>query len=242
VESLLNSVTKTEAAYQNLRWNILTGSLAPGLGMNQETLARELGVSPTPVREALRRLESEGLVRFAAHSTVNVAPLSLRELDELYQVRSVLDPLAARLTAAVASDEELHAIGATLHAETGDVSDERLFEHNRAFHRAVYAGCGNSELVAVLDHLWDRTERYRYILVTTRVDESASGHDHQEIADALRRRDLRHVSRLLAAHVKRSHDLTRATLERAERSTVGQGDGREDGYRLDRDRHGPSGR
>ena len=84
---MLNSVTKTEAAYQNLRWNILTGSLAPGLGMNQETLARELGVSPTPVREALRRLESEGLVRFAAHSTVNVAPLSLRELDELYQVR-----------------------------------------------------------------------------------------------------------------------------------------------------------
>lgn len=171
-----------------------------------------------------------------------MAPLSLRELDELYQVRSVLDPLAARLTAAVASDEELHAIGATLHAGPGADSDEGLFEHNRGFHRAVYAGCGNSELVAVLDHLWDRTERYRYILITARVDESKSGHDHQEIADALRRRDLRHVSRLLAAHVKRSHDLTRATLERAERTTAPQGNGREDGYRLDRERQGPSGR
>ena len=136
----------------------------------------------------------------------------------------MLDPLAARMTAAVASDTELHAIGATLHAEPGAVSDERLFEHNRAFHRAVYVGCGNSELVAVLDHLWDRTERYRYILVTTRIDKSASGHDHQEIADALRRRDLRHVSRLLAAHVKRSHDLTRSTqrqsAQRQRRTTV----------------------
>ena len=228
---MFNSVTKTEAAYQNLRWNILTGSLAPGLSVNQEALARDLGVSPTPVREALRRLESEGLVRFAAHSTVMVKALSLRELDELYQIRSVLDPLAGRLTAAEAPDEELTAISALARPQPGAVSDKHLFELNRVFHRAVYAACGNSELVEVLDHLWDRTERYRYTLVSTRVDESASRHDHHEIAEALVKRDGRHVSRLLAAHVKRAHDLTRSTLETAER-TDGLGrqkSGRDDG-------------
>ena len=215
---MLNSVTKTEAAYQNLRWNILTGSLTPGLSMNQELLARELGVSSTPVREALRRLESEGLVRFAAHSTVNVAPVSLRELDDLYEIRSVLDPLAGRLTAAVAPDEQLQTITTMVHSDRVTLSDKNLFEGNRAFHRAVYAACGNSELVGVLDHLWDRTERYRYILVATRLDESASTHDHEEIAAALRGRDARRVSRLLASHVKRSHDLMRSALEHAERA------------------------
>jgi DNA-binding GntR family transcriptional regulator len=212
---LLGSLTKTEAAYQDLRWRILSGSLAPGISMNQEVLARDLGVSSTPVREALRRLESEGFVRFAAHSTVNVPPLSLRELDELYEVRSTLDPQAARLAASAASNEQIEAIKTMLHASSYTISNEKRFDSNREFHRAIYSASGNSELVALLEQLWDRTERYRYILIATRVDEVTSTKDHVRIVAALKHRDSDGIARLLEEHTRRSHDLTRDMLARS---------------------------
>src|SRR6266516_989273 len=87
--------TKAEAVYDVIRRRILSGALEPSAPLNQEALAPEFGVSVTPVREAVRRLEAEGLVRFQAHKSVVVAPLSLDELTEIYDIRLTLDPYAA---------------------------------------------------------------------------------------------------------------------------------------------------
>jgi Bacterial regulatory proteins, gntR family len=89
----LQTVTKAEAVYLETRARILSGALSPGLQVNQEALAASLGVSITPLREALRRLEMEGLARLEAHRTVVIAPLIGRELDELYVIRMELDAL-----------------------------------------------------------------------------------------------------------------------------------------------------
>src|SRR6266545_115587 len=97
VERRPRFTTKAEAAYEEIRQRILAGIFEPSAALNQEALAPELGVSVTPVREAVRRLEAEGLVRFEAHKTVIVAPLSRTELSELYDIRLKLDPYAAQL-------------------------------------------------------------------------------------------------------------------------------------------------
>jgi DNA-binding transcriptional MocR family regulator len=80
----LQAVTKAEAVYIETRSRILKGTLAPGSAVNQEALAADLGVSITPLREALRRLEMEGLIRLEAHRTMSITPLTSRELDEMY--------------------------------------------------------------------------------------------------------------------------------------------------------------
>ena len=90
------TVTKAEAAYLETRSRILRGVLAPGVPVNQEALAASLGVSITPLREALRRLEMEGLVRLDAHRMVTTTPLTSRELDELYAIRTELEFICRR--------------------------------------------------------------------------------------------------------------------------------------------------
>ena len=107
----LQTITKAEAVYLETRARILTGALSPGLEVNQEALSASLGVSITPLREALRRLEMEGFARLEAHRTVVIAPLTGRELDELYVIRMGLAALAAGLAAAKASDAQVLLIG-----------------------------------------------------------------------------------------------------------------------------------
>lgn len=211
---MLKAMTKAEAAYQEIRWRILTGLLPPDATMNQEELARELGVSATPLREALRRLESEDLVHFVAHSTVRVSRLSLREFNELYAIRFSLDPLAARLAAETATASEIDQMLKLVAEGEPETESRDRFQINRAFHRAVYSASGNLELASLLDRLWDRTERYRFILVTTGADETASTHDHSRIAHTIAKRDGELAAKLLATHVKRSHDIIAVILQK----------------------------
>src|ERR1700741_2434472 len=106
----LRPVTKTDLAYLQIRQKILEGDLPPEMSLDQEALAQSLGLSTTPVREALRRLESERLVVSRAHRDTIVAPLSLDTMEEGVAVRLSLDPLAASLAATHASDSERERI------------------------------------------------------------------------------------------------------------------------------------
>lgn len=209
---MLKILTKAEAVYAEVRWRIVTGLLVPDTTVNQEGIARELGVSITPVREALRRLESEGLVRFVAHSTVRIPPLNVRELDELYAVRSRLDPFAVELAAANGSPELGAELLKILEQPPSDSGPGQEFNANRLFHRALYLASGNAELGALLDQLWDRTERYRYVLVASGNAQHTSSGEHQALARAVAQRDAAGAAELMAHHVKISHDLIRELL------------------------------
>jgi DNA-binding GntR family transcriptional regulator len=218
---VLRSITKTEAVYSEVRWQILTGELRPGATLKQDGLARDLGVSVTPVREALRRLESEGLVKFMAHSTVRIPPLSLGELEELYNIRLQLDPYAAKLAATTCSRLEAdHLFDVLRPLGTGSDARDR-FEANRAFHRAVYYASGNKQLGQLLDQLWDRTERYRFILIEAGIDEHASSDEHLEIARAISDHDARVARDLLKKHVQRAYEKIKGVFdEGTERSAL----------------------
>ena len=206
-------MTKARAVYSELRRKILTGELVPGHEVNQEGMAASLGVSITPLREALRRLEMEGLVRLKAHRTVIIPPLTREELVELYVIRTELDALATRLTAEVASDEET-ALIAKLARQKAARDPVVQLELNRGFHRAIYSACGNTSLVTYLDQLWDRTDRYRLILVKQEVGEGpVSAKDHIEIADAIAARRAPRAGELMRDHIARSRSRIAQAIE-----------------------------
>jgi DNA-binding GntR family transcriptional regulator len=191
--------SKAHAAYQELRRRILEGELEAGGPLNQEQLASELGLSTTPLREALRSLETEGLVRTRTHKDVIVAPLDHAELLQLYQVRSHLDGLAARLAAENHDDEARERIEAAATELGHDHTDP--VAANRRFHRSIYLASKNQVLISALDALWDRSDRYRRFTrgMADRQDVVA---EHRAIADAVLSRDGKKAERMMLAHVR----------------------------------------
>jgi DNA-binding GntR family transcriptional regulator len=196
--------TKSQAAYISLRTRILRGTIMPGATLNQESLAAELRVSTTPLREALQRLEAEGLVKLAAHREVVVSALSVRDIHEIFGVRLQLDPYAGQLTAETATDAQLRAIQALVPTgKHGDSADP--LAHNRDFHRAIYTCSGNQLLAVTLESLWDKTDRYRRILLD--FDGGTDPHPtHSIIAEALARRSGTEVRELIRRHIQAKHD------------------------------------
>jgi DNA-binding GntR family transcriptional regulator len=193
--------TKAEAVYREVARRILDGTMEPGSTVNQEALAATLGVSITPLREAVRRLQAEGLVVLAPNRTLTIAPLSVSEVQELYAVRLQLDPFAAGLAALSAPDEVVARIESMAIRETEPTTRGRMAA-NREFHRIIYRASGNKRLGDLLDRLWDQTDRYRLIALRAEGHERTAEREHRRIAAAIRLRDAALATRLMYAHVE----------------------------------------
>ena len=203
--------TKADAAYVEIHRRIVEGELPPGTVLDQGALARELNVSTTPVREALRRLEMEKLVEMSAHRDTRVVPASPQHFRYLYEVRLELDPLAAGLAAERATKAEIAAI-----ARIAGVQGRTALKQasvNRRFHRAVYGACHNPVLVGELDSLWDRTDSYRLALLSASPGEAVlANHEHVAITAALRDRNAAEVRALVRAHLVASFSKVEALM------------------------------
>jgi DNA-binding GntR family transcriptional regulator len=230
----ITTTTKAEAAYAELRARILDGSLAPGASLEQSTIAQDYGISTTPVREALRRLESEQLVVVKAHHGPRVAELSTSELHDLFAVRLELDPLAASLAATEATAAQMVQIR-TIIEKRMDTPAERVAA-NRQFHRSIYQACANPVLAQVLDSLWNRCDRYRFLLLGSGDGLNVDEAEHHAMVDAMESRNAKEMRRLVRSHVASSY----AKLEKlAEEFTSGQPGGKaRDGMSVARGRVG----
>jgi DNA-binding GntR family transcriptional regulator len=198
--------TKGELAYRRVRELILSGELGSGRPLNQEALARRLGLSTTPLREALNRLEAEGLVELGAHRDARVSALTAEEARDLLEVRFSLDPLAAALAAERRSRDDLRAIraaAAELQPLDRDPDGASLVAHRR-FHAAIYRGSHNELLVATLDGLWDRADRYRRLALhepRPREVRERIAAEHAALVDAVARGDAAAAAETMKAHV-----------------------------------------
>ncbi|MCD6726069.1 MAG: GntR family transcriptional regulator [Solirubrobacteraceae bacterium] len=194
--------------YDGIRDSILSGELPPGHRLRQTDVANEFEVSHTPVREALARLASEGLVTLRPHRGAEVNSLSAEEIHEIYQVRQLLEPYAAGLTAKNASDEELARIKRAAQAASKSAKPLDLFTANRAFHLALYQPCGNGRLVQILDSLWDSVTAVRMFEVyVSRPEDLKKMHaEHRAIAQAVGERDGKRAAELLRSHLDFAHD------------------------------------
>ena len=193
------------SAYEQLLEEIRTGSLKPGARLTEIEIADRLNISRTPVREAIRRLESEGLVDHQPRSGAVVRTLAYPEVMELYEMRCVLEGTAARLAARAASDvelEELRAINADMAAAAGNGPD--MARLNRQFHARLLDAARNRFLVKSMASI----ETTMLILGPTSM--AAEGRateaiaEHEAILAALASRDGATAEQAMRAHMERA--------------------------------------
>jgi DNA-binding GntR family transcriptional regulator len=191
--------SRTEAVLESIKHAILTGELQPGQSLVEAELADQLGVSKTPVREALKTLAGTGLVVMLPYKGATV-----REVDEalaraVYDMRLLLEPVAAgRATLnGPALQEARAALDASDRAH--DAADRSLA--NRAFHRALYAGCGNPLLVKSLDELRDQTALVSSAAWSRRPSWDQEAREHREILRAAEAGDSQQVRALMRGHI-----------------------------------------
>ncbi|MFC7850722.1 GntR family transcriptional regulator [Arthrobacter sp. NPDC057388] len=200
-------LTKNAYAYEELRTRILTGVLPQGSILSQALLAQEIGVSTTPLREALRRLAAEGLVQLESHRDARVASLTADEARDLYVLRENLDPLAAGLAAHSRTPADIENIQAALKQLTPlhDAADLEAMTAHREFHRAVYRASHNPLLIGILEGLWDKADRYRQIGLQSQKDSAKDRkrvrEEHIEIADAVVAGDAVRAREIMQRHV-----------------------------------------
>ena len=145
----------TDQVYAVLRERIATGAIERGSRLHQEDLAKEFGVSRTPVREALRKLAAEGLVDLFANRGARVASADAEDLRSSYETRLVVEPGAARIAAErrlAGPLKRMHA--AIAEEEAAGSSADRHYKANRDFHLALIEATGNSQLVSFMEHVW----------------------------------------------------------------------------------------
>ena len=209
--------TKSDLAYDHVRELVLSGDLAPGAVIPQGSLARTIGISTTPLREALRRLKQEGLVELDAHRDARVRPLDATEARDLLEMRRSLDPLAATLAAQRRTAGDVRDAGEALdglEALSSSPSTAQLESHHR-FHAAIHRASHNALLVQTLEGLWVKTDRYRrHGLEAGRSDEErdARAAEHRLLYEAVRDGDPETAAELMHRHVETS--LGARSLER----------------------------
>jgi GntR family transcriptional regulator, rspAB operon transcriptional repressor len=195
----------TEAVHQRVREAILEGEIAPGATMSQVALADELGISRTPLREALRMLQTEGLVDAERNRRVRVAPVSAADLEELYVMRVTLEAEAIRLAVPRMTAEDLARLEGC-NAEMAHFAQAKDYRRwvvpHREFHRGLTAPAGE-RLAGVLAQLFDHSERYRRMHIGHGPSAWATK-DHRAILDACKASDRDEAARRLAQHFART--------------------------------------
>lgn len=210
----MQPVTKTRLVDQvteRLRDQILSGALSPGTRLLQERLAQQLDVSRTPLREALRMLEKDGLVRTVETSnTVEVVQLSRQDARELYEIRAVLDGLAARLAARrKLPSEDLASLHQAVDAMT-DSSDpfdtHGFLDAHTTFHLSIAEQCGNQRLKQ-LSPIIRMSSQMLYPTLRSVPDRMVvSAHEHAEILAAIERGDPAEAEQVARRHIETALD------------------------------------
>jgi DNA-binding GntR family transcriptional regulator len=182
--------TAHEYVREVLRRAILNGELESGSRLVQAELAATLEVSTTPVREALRDLASEGLIRFDPHRGAVVTELNPEELREIYEIRQILEPHAMRQAVPALTDKNLETLR-KLHQKMIDEKHSASFvDFNRTFHMAIYEAAASPRLTAIIRALEDAAVMYiGASLKTSPGIRDHAIHDHGEILEALEKRD-----------------------------------------------------
>ncbi|HEX2979526.1 MAG TPA: GntR family transcriptional regulator [Anaerolineaceae bacterium] len=206
-----------EQAYQAIKEAILNFRLKPGQDLVEADLARMLGMSKTPVRDALLQLEKEGLVTKVLFKGTYVSDITPKSLIEIFEIRAVLEGLAARLAApnftdsdAVVADAYITKQGQALRA--GNL--EKVSEYNRQFHEVIINLQDNEMLKPILRNLDDQLRRFRTLSTYQRGQADKSVNEHRKILDALRANDPEQAEQTMRSHLTSVlADMTRGDIK-----------------------------
>jgi DNA-binding GntR family transcriptional regulator len=204
-----------EQVYDKLKAMSVGYDFKPGERLNEGVLASALGVSRTPLREALTRLTTEGLLRFSPGKGFFCRDLDAQEVFSLYEMRKIVEVEALRLSLERAKDEDIEALLTFLEntgPEPGNRSVEELVRLDETFHESLMAMSGNLEMLRVLRNINARIRFVRWIDME-RCDRRVSQNDHREILLGLKARDADRCIPILARHIDRRHDQIATALK-----------------------------
>lgn len=194
-----------EEAVDRLRDLIIQGELSPGVRLNERVLCEKLGISRTPLREALKLLATEGLVQLLPNRGAVVAAIDAERLGQTLQVMGALEALAGELACRNASSERiaeirrLHAEMLAMHAK-GDLA--AYFRYNQAIHESIVEASGNTVLTNAYRQLNANVRRARYMANLSQERWDAAVREHEEILAALAERSVHKLKRLLREHLE----------------------------------------
>lgn len=193
-----------EVVFNTLRKAILTGQLKPGDRLMEVHLANKLGVSRTPIREAIHKLEQEGLVTMVPRRGAEVAKITERSLQDVLEVRRALDVLSVELACERISEEELEHLKKACHQfeeATHSKDTTAIAKADVAYHDIIVRATGNQRLQQLVNHLAEQMYRYRFVYLKDISQHEKLVEEHREILECILQRDKKKASEAVKKHI-----------------------------------------
>jgi len=196
-----------DIVYENLKKKILTGEISQDQRLQEDNLAKNSGLSRTPFRDALRRLEQENIIEKLKYGGYKVKELTLKEISELFGIRSVLESYAAFLASQRITKLDIKRMERLIEKskEASEKEDYELFtDLNTQFHDYLYAASKSEHLLKILQNLRDYFFRYRKVILQTKTNLDDSIRDHEMMIEKMKKGDHEKVEKLVKEHISRA--------------------------------------
>ena len=208
-----------DVVFNTLREAILKGDLKPGERLMALQLASKLGVSRTPIREAIRMLEQEGLAVTTPRKGAEVAKMTLKDMEDVLEIRDALDELAVRIACQKISDEQLRQLEDMKElfeksTQTGNV--KKIAEADVTFHDVIYEATGNPKLVTLLNNLREQVYRYRVEYIKDPKNYPTLIAEHEAILESLKNRDVKNAVEAMHVHVANQAEAVKTVIQEQE--------------------------
>ena len=208
-----------DVVFNTLREAILKGDLKPGERLMELQLASKLGVSRTPIREAIRMLEQEGLAVTTPRKGAEVAKMTLKDMEDVLEIRDALDELAVRIACQKISDEQLKQLEDMKElfeksTQTGNV--KKIAEADVTFHDVIYEATGNPKLVTLLNNLREQVYRHRVEYIKDPKNYPTLIAEHEAILESLKNRDVKNAVEAMHVHVANQAEAVKTVIQEQE--------------------------
>ncbi len=218
-----------DLVFNTLRQAILKGELKPGERLMEIQLAEKLGVSRTPIREAIRKLELEGLVLMIPRRGAEVAKISHKSLQDVLEVRGALEELATDLACQRITEEQLIALREAenhFKAVVEKGTEMEIAEADEAYHDIIYNATGNKRLIQMINNLREQMYRYRLEYIKDEAQRGTLISEHEKILEAIRIRDIIRAKALMKEHIDNQEMTVSKNLNEAEERNKSAGEKR----------------
>ncbi|MEL7567138.1 MAG: GntR family transcriptional regulator [Dehalobacterium sp.] len=211
-----------EVVFETIREAIISGHLRPGERLMEVQLAEEMGVSRTPVREAIRKLELEGFLVMIPRKGAYVAGISLKDIHDVFEIRAALDSLAAGLAAERITEEELNNLERSLVSvvESAGHNDlNGIVNTDTDFHDIIYKASRNERLMQIVNNLREQIQRFRTTSLAFPGRMQIAVDEHRRIVDAISERNVDLARALAQEHIENAENSMMEVLESSEQWT-----------------------
>ena len=206
-----------EHVFESLKHSIVRGKISSGEWLVESHIAETLGISRTPVREAIHKLEREGLIERQPRGGFTVLGLERDDIEETFGIRSVLEGYAARLAAVKHNAQELEQLENKIDEFQNALDRKKMSllpAINTEFHDLLYGLSKSPKLINMINGLRDQIYRYRQMILKERKFASTSNQDHKKMIKYIRRRDAEGAERLVREHILRGQEMVLKEYDR----------------------------